>query len=437
MGREKSFATRKDFRKGLVVYCDHNDAEIDATAVSEALEPGDHIQHTHKIRPCLVISVNKDKRFFTAAPFTSTATISHAGWQIITTPDNLIQYQRSKSIWMGPPARIDMILGDIVNMYYHSDHDENYPPTTGNNLKSWRNRRDAFVIEHGDWWPKSQFVSILPSVFSDAAASTAPPVNAPEPGALVPGSSTGAANFPPSHGGPGYAVGSTSTQQAPNAHPGGYYSLPNVCHKSPSTSSRGLTEIQFQGAPPPSTWQLQQAYQRQQEELFLQQQAEQMRRQQEEYRRQFQVQRLANQWGYPGSQVKEVTSVDLLTPAQFAQCSTGLAGAISLLDILGRDNPQSRLGSCDNHEVNQTASRFPIDLRKKREWKEGGGRHPTRKTANQVDLQEPISSRANRRKRGTCDQYIHDSGGGVEPQTARYGNRWSKRARDVPHTTSE
>ncbi|KAJ7135516.1 hypothetical protein C8R46DRAFT_1234876 [Mycena filopes] len=114
------------------------------TIPDNAAPPGS----TGKIRPCLVVHVNKSKKEVHLAPFTSAEALDHPGWTRIWNDPKITNYG-SSLIWIGGPAVTPVILGSVREMYWLKGRAAYDVEGMRVNLANYRLRRKEYIAKHG------------------------------------------------------------------------------------------------------------------------------------------------------------------------------------------------------------------------------------------------------------------------------------------------
>ncbi|KAJ7167873.1 hypothetical protein C8R46DRAFT_1218790 [Mycena filopes] len=136
-----AFTNINDFSLGLVISCDHKSTHIDTTAQAP---PGS----TGKIRPCLIVHINKSKAEVYLAPFTSSEESDHPGWMSLR-KDPKITHYGSSMIWIGGPAKTPVIIGSVGEMYWSKNKAAYDVAEMQVNLANYWLRRKEYVAKHG------------------------------------------------------------------------------------------------------------------------------------------------------------------------------------------------------------------------------------------------------------------------------------------------
>ncbi|KAJ7463619.1 hypothetical protein FB451DRAFT_1265057 [Mycena latifolia] len=140
------FSSPNAFRVGQIVWCNHRNSHIDETANS-----GSGIQDTDKVRPCLIVDVDRVNRKISLAPFTTfDKHPTHAGWQPIGPID--IGFPELKPlIWVGRPAVTNMILQDSRGTMYINSAQRSVSkgPISQANIKYYELLRASYIGQFG------------------------------------------------------------------------------------------------------------------------------------------------------------------------------------------------------------------------------------------------------------------------------------------------
>ncbi|KAJ7075583.1 hypothetical protein B0H15DRAFT_1010387 [Mycena belliarum] len=163
MTKYRRFQSEEDFFVGQILWCDHGDREIiDASSRSNYWDSGSGTWG--KIRPCLVVAVQMDSATIDVAPFSSfSAEIDsphrwHPGWMPLDDPVFPIHRKGSKSIWMGGPRSVDMLLDDDKMYQTTTDMNHSKQPYVAMNITHYRERREAYkkiiLKTYGERQPK-------------------------------------------------------------------------------------------------------------------------------------------------------------------------------------------------------------------------------------------------------------------------------------------
>ncbi|KAJ7439050.1 hypothetical protein B0H11DRAFT_2293574 [Mycena galericulata] len=139
------FRFSTEFRAGQIIWCDHGDPDIDRTAQSDFHT----VQSTGKSRPCLVVHVDYQEGTLSLAPFTTFSHPTHPAWVNVKDDPPITPHGRSKFIWVGKPAKTQMILENPDLMDMPPVNPCSFPPISDTNLQNYREKRNAYINQYG------------------------------------------------------------------------------------------------------------------------------------------------------------------------------------------------------------------------------------------------------------------------------------------------
>ncbi|KAJ7827253.1 hypothetical protein B0H14DRAFT_3144676 [Mycena olivaceomarginata] len=139
------FTHPSQFYPGLIVWCDPNCREIDAST----LAPSDLYDRrkARDLRPCLVVSVDYPNNSFQVSRICATTPLDTRRWVRVDTAP-AITWRRASSdawIWIGTPPTVAMVFNDAKRMHPHKDTQFILNPIAAANVQNYWAHRTNYL----------------------------------------------------------------------------------------------------------------------------------------------------------------------------------------------------------------------------------------------------------------------------------------------------